>query len=332
LEEIALEANFVVMRTEIDATENRLNKPHHIYRDLLRHLRVPGVKANGLRTLAAKATERIRDATRSITGVNNLAWAGFQILHNETDCRPLSWLLSDPDVVNKPQLLGLLACDPGVYVPSARSCHELRGTPRDWPVFRAGTQGDFASYILSGLGRLSRSVGYEGLIIIMDEMEKWQDLNWNEQTQAGNLLGGLIWGATAGLGKRTKGHEPASIRHSGRCGGYPFTTAPRNHVGIAIAMTPRGDEGPESSWLRYGLLEMVELPHLTDERLAAYCLKLAPVYAAAVGLAPPANGQVQPIAKHAVALWKKHGQFTTRSGIQAAVEAFDAWRDDVIPV
>ena len=327
LEEMALEANFLVVRTEIDATENRLNKPHHIYGDLLRHLRVPGVKDHPLRALALKVSQRIREATTSIDSLDDLTWAGLQILMKETDCRPLSWLLSDPNVANKPDLLGLWACDPGVHVPTARRSHHIPGAPRDWPSFKAGTQGDFASFLLSGLGRIARSVGYEGLIIVMDEMEKWQDLNWNEQTQAGNLLGGLIWGATAELGKRSKSDEPAVINHSLVAGGFPFTTKPRNHVGIAIAMTPRGDDGPEKGWFRYGMLEIVNLPHLTEDRLVNYCVKLAPHYAAAVGLTPPTNGQIQPIAKRAVTLWKRNGQLTTRSGVQAAVMAFDAWRD-----
>ena len=31
LEEVACESGFVTARTEIDAAENRLSKPHHIY-------------------------------------------------------------------------------------------------------------------------------------------------------------------------------------------------------------------------------------------------------------------------------------------------------------
>ena len=256
-----------------------------------------------------------------------MARAGFDLLQTEIRCRPLAWLLADPRILDKPELLGLLACDPGVSISVARASHAIRGETRDWPAFNAGTQGDFASFLLSGLGRLCRTVGYRGLILIMDEMEKWQDLNWKEQSQAGNLLGGLIWGATTELGKRGRHDHPPALTHSGRAGGFPFTTDKRNHVGIAIAMTPRGDDGPESLWVQYGLLEIVRLPELTEQRLAEYCAKLAPYYSLATGLPCPANGQLTPIARQAVNTWRRRGEHTTRSAVQATIAAFDAWRE-----
>jgi hypothetical protein len=105
------------------------------------------------------------------------------------ECSALAWLFSDPQFMNKESLLGLLECDPNVPVSVARQSHAYPPQPRQWPAFTAGTQGDFASYLLSGIGRLTRLLGYKGLIIIMDEMEKWNQLNWNEQCRAGNLLG-----------------------------------------------------------------------------------------------------------------------------------------------
>ena len=63
LEEIAHESGFVTVRTEIDATENQLNKPHHIYRDMMKHLRVPGSDAVGVRQLACEAHQLIQQQT-----------------------------------------------------------------------------------------------------------------------------------------------------------------------------------------------------------------------------------------------------------------------------
>lgn len=340
LEEMALEANFAVVRTEIDATENRLNKPHHIYRDLMAHLRVPGVVGNGLRTIAASATARLRTARPSASSTHDLALDSYRVLLQETGCLPLAWLMSDPDIAAKPQLLALLRCDPGTNTATARAAHRVRGLSvgidgrpaslsKIWPAFSAGTQGDFASFLLSGLGRLCRFVGYRGLIVVLDEMEKWQDLNWQEQSQAGNLLGGLIWGATAEVGRRGDGDEPSVITHSRRAGGFPFTTNERNHVGLAIAMTPRGENCPEKLWQAYGLIEMAYLPELNDRTLAAYCGKIAPYYAAAYGLTNRLDGQVLPISRSAIGSWKRHGELTTRSGVQAAIAAFDHWRDSI---
>src|SRR5262249_13161591 len=118
-----------------------------------------------------------------------------RLLEKEIQCKPLAWLLSGLAAREKPELIGLLACEPGATVALARDAHVLGRSAGDWPAFSAGTQGDFGSYLLSGVGRLARFLGYRGLIVILDEMEKWQDLDWNAQCRAGNLLGGLIWAA-----------------------------------------------------------------------------------------------------------------------------------------
>src|SRR5690606_3015430 len=129
-----------------------------------------------------------------------------------------------------------------------RRSHLLRAQPRIWPAFSAGTQGDFASYVLCGLGRLARLLDFRGFVILLDEMEKWQSVDWKAQCRAGNLCGGLVWGATAELGCRScvhhvmnghRGRLPCHhdnlLEHSHRSGGYPFTTPDRCFLGVAVA-------------------------------------------------------------------------------------------------
>ncbi|MHB1034773.1 MAG: hypothetical protein ACYC35_09470 [Pirellulales bacterium] len=161
----------------------------------------------------------------------------------------------------------------------------------------------------------------------MDEMEKWSELKWVEQCRAGNLLGGLIWGASAVEGKRGKYDHPAVLDHSGRCGGYPFTTEERAHIGIAIAMTPRGEEDPEETWSKYGLIQVWDVPRFTTRALAKYTGAVVPLFAEAYGLNPPNDSEVAYIREHALDAWRKHGDLNTRSGVQAVIAAFDAWRD-----
>lgn len=321
LEEIAHDSGFITVRTEIDATENRLNKPHHIYRDMMKHLRIPGGKASGVRELAAKTHDVIRQQAPQNHSQRQ------QWLMKHLECSPLAWLFSDPLFLHKDSLLGLLECDPNVPIGVARKSHAFPPDPRQWPAFTAGTQGDFASYLLSGIGRLARLLGYKGLLIIMDEMEKWNQLNWDEQCRAGNLLGGLIWGATAEEGRRGKHDNPRILKHSGRCNGYPFTTTNRNYVGVAIAMTPREHENPERLWSQYGPILIGEVPPLTERRLIRYCQLVMPVVAEAYGLSPPTDVELEEIASEASRAWRMHGDMTTRSGVQAAIAAFDNWRD-----
>src|SRR5207249_6055584 len=46
----------------------------------------------------------------------------------------------------------------------------------------------------------------------------------------------------------TPEHTSAGSFAAQRAGGFPFTTLRRSHVGLIIALTPRGDEGPEELW------------------------------------------------------------------------------------
>jgi hypothetical protein len=321
LEEVAHEGGFITARTEIDATENCLNKPHHIYHDLMRNLRIPGFGGQGARLIAQKVVAHLQQHCPG-TVYQRKQW-----LEAHIGCPPLAWLLSDPQLTAKPELIGLLGADPNYPIGRARGRHAMTPVPRTWPAFTAGTQGDFASFILSGIGRVARMLGYKGFVIIMDEMEKWHELNWAQQSQAGNLLGGLIWGATAEEGDRGMHDQPDCIDHSNRCGGYPFTTERRCHTGIAIAMTPREYDVSDQLWSKYGPILQADVPTLSEKKLLEYCGRVVPLFAEAFGVGEPKPDELKHIAAEALGIWRTHGELNTRYGVQAAIAAFDHWRD-----
>ena len=326
LEDIAFESGFLVAKTEVDATENRLNKPFHIYRDLMKHFRVPGKKQCGALVLAQEIVSRLPKSVLAMP-----AGARFDWLKSQCGCDPIAWLFADARLLEKPELLGLLAADPQSRISNARPVHSLRVSNQIWPAFTAGTQGDFASYLLSGISLLGKRLGFKGLIIIMDEMEKWENLNWNEQIQAGNLLGGLIWGATNSEDRRRAYSYPGNLQHSQRCGGYPFSTEKRCHLGIAIAMTPRSDgDSPEGTWHEYGTILDVNLPQLNVNSLRSYAKKLAMLYAEAYGLDAPDHEEVVQITDDTLRLWREGYTMNTRSAVQSAVAALELWRDGLL--
>ena len=254
-------------------------------------------------------------------------------LEDELECPPLAWLLSDPELASKEKLRALLEGDNGWPIRECRNEHFFPGGPRDWPRFSAGSQGDFACFLLSGLGRLSRLLGDRGLVVILDEMEKWQDLSWSKQTRAGNLIGGLIWGATEQLGRRERStwqrqnvYQPEALEHSGRAGGFPFTTVRRCHLGVLIALTPRGDEGPEELWKRFGSVDIFDLPEFTEEKFRSYVESASAYYAAAYELPAPDVGRVS---RRAGSLWRGVGDGSTRAAVRAAIQALDEWRESL---
>jgi len=323
LQEIALEKNFMVAHTEVDATENRLSKPHHIYRDLIRHLHVPGQLKHGAAVLSRVTSDHLAKTLRQNTAIERARY-----LKQQLDCAPLTWLFSDPDILDKPALIGLLSCEPNIPIARARKTHQVQPTPQTWPAFSAGTQGDFASYLLSGIGCIAKMLGYKGLIIILDEMEKWTELNWQEQSRAGNLLGGLIWGATAEEKRVRRIHYPGQLRHSIRCGGYPFSTKCRCHLGIAIALTPRSEQDdPGELWSHYGPLFDVTLPRLTKDSIAEYSNRVSPLFAKAYGIRPPKKQELLWIIKHAIHNWQSCIDTTNRSAVQSVVASFNLWRE-----
>lgn len=353
MKHLALEAGFVVASTEIDSFENQLDKPHSVYRGLIQNLRFPDAGTNGALGLVQRTQEKLRSTMDAQPGdgspvrVSRLSLVADKtgplqaklraidarrILEEHTQCRPLSWLLSDTSGSEKPNLVGLLACQPGLSAASARRAHILDGTPRDWPSFSAGTQGDFGSYLLSGISRLSRFLGYRGLIIILDEMEKWQDLDWKAQSRAGNLLGGLIWGAGAPQGSRSCKRGLHGCDHSGllthsiRCQGYPFSTVDRCHLGLAIAMTPRGDEGPEFSWSKYGAMEIVDLPHVTASLVDEYVRRVFPAYCQAYSIEPKMPAELPATA---IRQWRLAGDASMRSAVQSVLFVLENWRQSI---
>lgn len=342
LRQMALDAGFAVMSSEINAYETPLDKPHRVYHSLMQSLSFPDDSDGGALGLALKTRKEILSRLGSGTSGHFYSLAANRILLSELQCKPLAWILSDPNLPEKSDLLGLLASEPGASVSKGRRTHMTPASTGDWPSFNAGTQGDFASYLLSGIGRLTRFLRFNGLILILDEMEKWQDLNWQAQTRAGNLLGGLIWGSSAEEGSRWCWTDRLDSRwrddgdcdhvdileHSRRCGGYPFTTAKRCSLGLAIAMTPRGDEGPEATWSNYGLLEIVDLPAFSREHLHAYMRRIFPAYLAAYALTGELTSEML---NQAVAAWYGRGDVSTRTAIQATLSVLDAWKDTQSP-
>jgi hypothetical protein len=334
IEQLALAHGFCVAKSEVDASEIRLDRPHIVYRNLLSNFRVPALEAAGPRALGEQLHHCIRLHQPSSDVRSIERWLTEQI-----QCRPLAWLLSDPMFPLKPGLIDLLAGSPGS--PSwRRAQHSRHGCARDWPPFSAGTQGDFASYLLSGLGRFARLMGYQGLILLFDEMEKWQDLNWQQQAKAGNLLGGLIWAATARPARRYcrdnfgfaasesdyRIRYPCAhgeqLQHSLRCNGYPFSTFDPCHLGIAIALTPR-EKGPEHQWLRYGPLSILDLPSFGIQAVQSYFYHLVPIYQRAhnVPNAPPSS-----VLEQAMHQWQNSGDRTARSAVTSIITALDEWR------
>jgi len=329
---LALENGFWVSRIEVDATENRLDRPSQIYRDLMRNLKLPAGTRSGVVDLAERIAKRVQ-LRSGVNGYGSVEEA-TQWLRTHLDCRPLAWLFSDPMLPQKQPLMSLLAGDRSCWREAeCRKAHCLPGKPRDWPALSASNQGDYVCYLLSGLGRTAKLLGDKGLVLMFDEMEKWQNLSWIGQSRASNLVGGLIWGATEVEGRRERGdwgmpnnNEPEPLEHSLRGGGFPFTTKHRSHVGLLFALTPRGESGPEEYWKRFGPIEFLELREFTAGQFRQYLAGVASHYSAAYALPEADLGELY---QRASGRWRAIGDGTTRSAVRSVIETLDEWRRSI---
>ncbi|MEZ6081257.1 MAG: hypothetical protein R3C56_37980 [Pirellulaceae bacterium] len=237
-------------------------------------------------------------------------------------------MLSDRNIRNKPLLIEALGGTP-LGISSLRHMHALPNQQPRWQYFKYGTQGDVGSYLISGVARLVKLLGFDGLVIALDEMEKWQDLDWRNQERAGNLLGGLIWGATAPQGSRECVHahfdwtcqHSEEMSHSGFNGGCRFTTSHPCNLGIVIAMTPRGENAPEDTWQEYGQLTIVDLPQYTLASFRAHFDKISSLYEKAYSFKAPPDCR-----DAAEKSWRKSNDHSARSGAIAITSAIDEWR------
>lgn len=213
---------------------------------------------------------------------------------------------------------------------SLRAAHPLPNEPGRWQYFKFGTQGDVGSYLISGVARLVNLLGFSGLIMALDEMEKWQDLDWRNQERASNLLGGLIWGATASVGNRVctyRGNRwdcshSQLMNHSAFNRGSQFSTPSPCHLGVLIAMTPRGEEAPEYVWQNYGELKMIDLPRYTRASFDNHFDKITKIFEQVYELVVPAS-EVRAVAE---ANWRGSSDRSARSASLAITDALENWR------
>ena len=119
-------------------------------------------------------------------------------------------------------------------------------------------------------------------------------------------------------------HHSKVLEHSGRCGGYPFTTPDRCFVGVAVAMTPRGDNGPEDDWSHYGVLEVIDLLPFDSGSLTDYFRRLAPLYQQAYSLSAQIPHE---LVSKALRRWQSAGDESARSATRAVIETLDEWRE-----
>ncbi len=122
-------------------------------------------------------------------------WDRFEWLKSQFGCEPIAWLFSDANLLDKPKLLGLLAADPNAESQKAEQSIVFNVAIESGQPLQRGRRGfRFLRIIRNQPSR--KATGLQGIDLDYGRNGKVGEPKLSAQIKAGNLLGGLIWGAT----------------------------------------------------------------------------------------------------------------------------------------
>ncbi|RAL22940.1 hypothetical protein DL240_08595 [Lujinxingia litoralis] len=328
----ALADNFLVARVTLDADETSPAHPQRVYRALISSLRYPDRPdelALGLTPLLERAL--LSDSARARFEVDQrghgshlylsaaLRW--FDALNtSELQDAPqqprtrravLDWLEGQRTRSNQDLNAGLREL-PGSY-PWLYSLKDYRPWARIY------------AYILSGIASLATCCGYAGLILLVDEAERFALLSRENREHAAATLRAL---SRAAIGERL-GTHPADatleLGGAGRLRELPCRFEPAGGLGVLFALTPDYDDDA----LLNGLFPdeaRIPLASPQPHHYAELARRVAAFYCEARGGSPLSSPRVEAIAQTIERLSNRGTLLTMRQVMKTLVELLDVHR------
>ncbi|QEF97860.1 hypothetical protein Mal15_19060 [Stieleria maiorica] len=212
-------------------------------------------------------------------------------------CDPLVWLLTQykrkvkvPPVSQK---MAILLSGTDMKNRELEQLFAPRKSKSDfkWPSMNQHDQADLISYLISGISRLFRSLGFSGLVLALEHDRIFSDgrkeIKRKEpdptkrrrkttefERDMRTCFGALIWAAVApddirkcagtrdGKISRTKCCHGELLKHTGgpnSTTAYPFTTTKRCHLGVLYSTTPK-NEVSDQGYQMFGRHNSIVLP------------------------------------------------------------------------
>ena len=266
--QIALKKNYLVSKIILDHEENSPSQPKRIYHAVTRHLRYPdrGDDFEGLLPLLQKAaaSEKALELfqinsprTQLSRPIKDQIKAGLHLYLSPA----IAYIraLSDPEHLHIPEALG----DPNIWAQQAThslldwieghptrsnqdidtELNRIRGKfPKIYSMLDYRPWAKIYGYILNGISTLAKTVGYAGLVIVIDEAEFYSLLSSSNRAFAKFLF--QAWSLAAG------GHEEDALPFTQKellTGGYgiqrdlPAKYSEQPGLYLVFAMTPNSD-------------------------------------------------------------------------------------------
>jgi len=228
----ALRQNFLVMVASLDLLEAPPNKPFAVYQSLVKSLRYPGLEQEqGISHLVKMLAERpalLRELIdlSPVPEICPLA-QGFSALlesHTQVVLDDISgWWSGDihPAKPLKP------------YIKKLQRLYKVGATSRLY------------TYLLTGFSEIATRLGYDGLVVLIDESEHYSLLRARQRVRADAFFTALIAGATwTNSGRITPDDLPHNHYRE-----YPVRFVDNPHLFFVFAMTESEGKLPVDEWL-----------------------------------------------------------------------------------
>jgi len=225
---IALKKGFVVAKAEMDAYEIRPHRPKRLYRALMENIKWQlDSSETRLRDFIQFASEK--SDILSIMKDHKFFYPLLKmVLQSRSSINDLLWEWAEGNEIRLD------------YLKKNIKCYAINNLPA---LYDSGYAADLYCYILSGLSYMAKSIGFKGLVLLIDEGESIYMVNKYENEKANNFLKGLFLASSGNF------KDSDLLFHSYKRRVYPYSYREKNYLYTIFAMTPRSEDIDSPEWL-----------------------------------------------------------------------------------
>ncbi|HRE48535.1 MAG TPA: DUF2791 family P-loop domain-containing protein [Aggregatilineales bacterium] len=226
----ALEKNFLVANTSLDLVEVPPGKAREIYRSLIASLRYPDHDEGGLKPLLQKALESPHQL-------------GAFVNRSPIDDCPLCLALESLSLCDNAQAAEDIAYWLSAQIKPTAAMRQFFKKPP--PLYVNGEVARQYAYLLTAISALAASLGYAGLVVLIDESEHYSLLKTAQRERADAFFKALIHAA---MGPSASLIDPETIPNHLRAD-YPVNFTDDAHLLFLFASTESESRMPVEVWL-----------------------------------------------------------------------------------
>lgn len=252
---IALKKGFVVAKAEMDAYEIRPHRPKRLYRALMENIKWQlNSSDTRLRDFIQFASEK--SDILSIMKDHKFFYPLLKLVQqSRSSINDLLWEWAEGNEIRLD------------YLRKNIRCYTINSLPA---LYDSGYAADLYCYILTGLSYMAKSIGFKGLVLLIDEGESIYMVNRYENEKANNFIKGLILASSGNF------KDSDLLFHSYKRRTYPYSYREKSFLYTIFAMTPRIEDIDPPAWL--SAASIIELSPLDINDMQTLYNRLIEIY------------------------------------------------------